>query len=235
MIIVPNEKIIRAAILTLQDAISRGIPAGAKLLKKYVNKRGLMIPDQAGNKMYCLNIDKRFLLNNLNGPAFVHHSGKEILFILDKGFSPVEYQNNFYVKYIKQIRLANPEEPVVSSGTYNLDNGGTLELSTNSKATKFSFNTYNSNYYLHTDSEDIPAVVDFIYDKAVKWYKNGKLHRTNGPAVIRRFDPKTGGEGRDEYWINGELHSKQSFDEYFSGIESQADKDMLTDLGQSFD
>lgn len=237
MIIVPNERIVRACILTLRDAIflKRHISKKTTLINSSYTRPGYEIQDDNHNIMLCMKNDNEFILNNLNGPAFRHHSGKEILFILNKGYSPVEYKNNFYIKYISQLELAEEGKPLVGQTTAKLKNGGYLEIFYNSKATKIGLRLRDSSHNLNSPNDNLPADIDFIYEKSLKWYKNGKLHRTNGPAVIKGFNKDTGEEGTVEYWINGEFHSKQSFDQYFSGIESQADKDMLTDLGQSFE
>jgi hypothetical protein len=234
MIIVPNERITRACILTLRDTIfkKQHLDKQTELLNTGT-KKGYKITDDKDNKMFCLRLTDEFLLNNLNGPAFLHHSGKEILFILNKSFTPVEYENNFYIKYVKQSDLLVKEQPVVG-GTMYPTNTGYLAVDYNYSGSKIRLETFNKNFKLNSIN-DYPAKVDFIYEKRIGWYVDGKLHRTDGPAVIQGFDKKTGEEGTVEYWINGEMYDKKTFDEYFSGIESKEDKDMLSDLGQSFD
>ena len=41
---------------------------------------------------------------------------------------------------------------------------------------------------------DKPAVI--WSEGTLEWYKNGILHRTNRPAIVRP-------DGSEEYWING--------------------------------
>ena len=45
----------------------------------------------------------------------------------------------------------------------------------------------------------------------VRYYLNGRLHRTDGPAIERA-------DGYKEWYINGKKYSEQSFNEY---IESK--------------
>jgi outer membrane lipoprotein-sorting protein len=54
---------------------------------------------------------------------------------------------------------------------------------------------YNKDEKLHRD-DDEPAAI--YYDGTKYWYKNGKLHRENGPAAIFA-------SGYEEYWVNGVL------------------------------
>lgn len=235
MIIVPNERITRACILTLRDTIfSKQHLTKDTVLLNSGTKKGYSIKDNKGNTMLSVRIGTEFFLNNLNGPAFKHHSGKEILFILNRSYTPVEYENNFYVKYIKQSGLLDPNIPIVG-GSYFKTNSGAISVNYNSKGTKIEIESYDKNGSLHSEGEKLPAQIDFIYHNRIAWYKHGLLHRTDGPAVIMGFNRSTGQEGSVEYWINGEIYDKKTFDEYFSGIESKEDKDMLTDLGQSFD
>lgn len=59
---------------------------------------------------------------------------------------------------------------------------------------------YYRNGKLHRD--DGPAVIK--PDGTQEWYKEGKLHRDDGPAVIYTF-------GEEQWYNNGEIHknSKQ--------------------------
>lgn len=73
------------------------------------------------------------------------------------------------------------------------------------------------------------------------WFKDGRYHRLDGPAtwmkseyVIRRFnDSNTGDEYR--FYIEGTEYTKEQFEEMFRGIDSIEDKELLIDLGQTFE
>ena len=46
-----------------------------------------------------------------------------------------------------------------------------------------------------------------LYDNGNKyWYLNGKLHRTNGPAIENA-------DGSKEWWINGKEYTEEDFNE----------------------
>ena len=57
--------------------------------------------------------------------------------------------------------------------------------------------SYHFNGFLHRDN-DLPAYKD--RHGTLKWYKNGMLHRTKGPAIINTS--KTIGE--EVYYLNGQ-------------------------------
>lgn len=79
-----------------------------------------------------------------------------------------------------------------------------------------------------------PSYLQYSSNGSLEWeeYKvNGKLHRTDGPALQKFapvYDPVV------EYYINGVKYTKEEFDNYFKDIKD-TDKDMLADLGQTFD
>jgi hypothetical protein len=56
--------------------------------------------------------------------------------------------------------------------------------------------------------EDGPAIE--FNDGGREWMIDGKLHRTNGPAVIWVVK---GEPDYLEYWINGEMLTKEEFDD----------------------
>ena len=66
-------------------------------------------------------------------------------------------------------------------------------------------------YYLNgrLHRTDGPAIERADGGKA--WWVNGRLHRTDGPAIERA-------DGYKEWYINGKKYSEQSFNEY---IESK--------------
>ena len=94
---------------------------------------------------------------------------------------------------------------------------------------------FDANGYLHRD--DGPAVTwydDFYGKKEMeKWMKHGMLHRLDGPAWIYYY---TDGKIRTaDYFINDKEYTKEEFDEYTKGLESKEDKELLVDLGQTFE
>jgi hypothetical protein len=98
---------------------------------------------------------------------------------------------------------------------------------------------YDNNNNKHRDNG--PAEISISpYTSTVtfNWYKHGKLHRTNGPAVVRKNKntPEINGTGyfSSQYWINGVQYTKEEYEKYFKDT-SEGDKDILADLGQSFD
>lgn len=84
------------------------------------------------------------------------------------------------------------------------------------------------NGVFHRDG-DLPADIqrdDYGNEEWEAYYKNGKLHRLTGPAVID-YD-------EEEYWINGKQYTKEEFDEFLKDVDTK-DIDMLSDLGQTFE
>lgn len=64
------------------------------------------------------------------------------------------------------------------------------------------------------------------------YLKNGEKHRLTGPAVITYYN---GIIYIEDYFIHGKKYTKEEFDEYTKGLESKEDKELLGDLGQTFD
>lgn len=91
--------------------------------------------------------------------------------------------------------------------------------------------------------EDGPAVIGYRKaDNAVLyniWVKNGKRHRLDGPAYLYWSGGLSAATNTTpsivEYWINGVEYTKEEFDEYVKGLENKEDKELLGDLGQTFD
>lgn len=96
--------------------------------------------------------------------------------------------------------------------------------------------TFYKHGKIHRDG-DLPASVETVLkgDKfsRLSYYKDGKHHRLTGPAeIIFEYDGRV---YEQEYWINNKEYSKEEFDEYVKGIESKEDREMLSDLGQTFE
>lgn len=64
------------------------------------------------------------------------------------------------------------------------------------------------------------------------WTVNGTYHRVDGPAIVMR--DKHGIIMHEGYFINNKPYTKEEFNRYFESI-SQENKEILSDLGQSFD
>jgi hypothetical protein len=88
---------------------------------------------------------------------------------------------------------------------------------------------------VHRDG-DLPSQIDkdSIGEHIVVFYhKNGKKHRLTGPAVFIRDEDNN--SFRLHYYINNVSYTKEGYDEYTKGLESKEDKELLSDLGQTFD
>lgn len=55
---------------------------------------------------------------------------------------------------------------------------------------------------------DGPAII--YSDGTECWYQNSKLHRIDGPAITYRGMPQHG-----EYWVHGKNFSKKEFEKHF--------------------
>ena len=55
--------------------------------------------------------------------------------------------------------------------------------------------------------EDGPAVE--YEDGEVQWYKDGQLHRDDGPAIEYAY-------GYKEWWLNGVLHTEKKFNQWLA-------------------
>jgi len=65
------------------------------------------------------------------------------------------------------------------------------------------------------------------------WYKNGVEHRVDGPS-----DYNIDNEGvmsSVSYHINGRAYSKGEFEEFTKGLDTKEEKELLSDLNQTFD
>ena len=71
-------------------------------------------------------------------------------------------------------------------------------MTTNFISSNESYPVYNN------DRSDVPTFID-VRDGTVvmRWYKNGMLHRENGPAMITKNSDKT---TLESWYINGQLH-----------------------------
>ena len=73
------------------------------------------------------------------------------------------------------------------------------------------------------------------------WFKNGQFHRLDGPAYFIKSEfvlRKVGDTSTDDeyaYYIEGILYSKEQFEAMFRGVDSIEDKELLIDLGQTFE
>ena len=201
MNIIPDDRITRAAILTLQNAVNQNLNSGhTQLLDKHGKVIGFRLRDDKNNVMYVVMYNKKYKLNRLNGPAFIHHSDKSIFFILNKSYTPIEYQNNFVVKLLATVKIKNDDNPIVCSGQYKSADGGNIHLEFTERF--INVHCYDTSYN-HNSINGMPAVVDYSGQHVFEWYKNGKLHNDNGPAIIRKDDVV-------EWWINGKKHSEKS-------------------------
>lgn len=70
---------------------------------------------------------------------------------------------------------------------------------------------------LHRDN-DKPAWIDPI-SHSERWYKDGKLHRLVGPAMI---SPPEGGHSHRYYWIGGSSFSKEDWEARVEVLNTQA-------------
>lgn len=66
------------------------------------------------------------------------------------------------------------------------------------------------------------------------WTVNSKFHRLDGPAyTIKNLE--TGEIDDEEYYINGKSYSKEEFNNFVKGLDNKEEKELLGDLGQSFE
>lgn len=88
----------------------------------------------------------------------------------------------------------------------------------------------------HDHRLDGPAVIRF-YENGNKrwqiWFRHGKKHRLDGPAYEEWDEHKN--KIQHIYFINDKEYTKKEFDEYTKGLQSKEDKELLGDLGQTFD
>lgn len=87
----------------------------------------------------------------------------------------------------------------------------------------------------HRDGDEPAEISRFIKTGQLNrlfYIKNGKKHRLTGPAVISFYN---GAIDSQDYYIHGVHYTKEEFDEYTKGLESKEDKELLGDLGQTFD
>lgn len=90
----------------------------------------------------------------------------------------------------------------------------------------------NDDHVLHRT--DGPAYI-FSYpdgDRHCSWHKNGLEHRIDGPSDY--LIDKNGNMNTVSYYINGKRYSKEDFDEFTKGLDNKEDKELLGDLGQTF-
>jgi hypothetical protein len=82
------------------------------------------------------------------------------------------------------------------------------------------FDHLDSSIQLHR--HDGPArIKPLIRGQLLEWWVHGKLHRTDGPAVIDYEEQL--------YFINGLQHSKQAFDETIQSVKELPPELKLTD------
>jgi len=70
--------------------------------------------------------------------------------------------------------------------------------------------------------EDGPAVTKA--DGTRFWYRNSKLHRTDGPAVIHS-------SGRKEFWLNGIFYSEKDYWEKLKPAKEMTIAELEKELG----
>lgn len=135
---------------------------------------------------------------------------------------------------IKEIRYFLNKQPIGGYYDYvyhNTDGPAHVGVHKNGNV---SYRTWFLNGTEHNNLNQ-PSYLQYSPDGDLEWeeYKvNGKLHRTNGPA-LQKFTPAY--ESITEYWINGVEYTKEEYDNYFKGLENKEDIEMLSDLGQTFE
>lgn len=83
---------------------------------------------------------------------------------------------------------------------------------------------------------DGPSYIQYFDDGQVDFVayeKNGKYHRLDGPAWESYYPNGRVFEMR--YYIHDKRYTKKEFDEYVKGLDSKEDKELLGDLGQTFE
>ena len=92
----------------------------------------------------------------------------------------------------------------------------------------------DENRLLHSDEG--PAYIKKFLDGNLFeeiWAKHGRMHRLDGPA--RQAYDSYSGDFLIQYYINGVHYTQEEFDEYVKGLKSKEDKELLGDLGQTFE
>ena len=110
------------------------------------------------------------------------------------------------------------------SGDYGLADGGYVKISFGSELINMVTTDSSGNY---NSINGFPAVIDYSQRHVFEWFKHGKRHNDNGPAVIRKDDMV-------EWWINGKMHSEQSYKDFFKDVDVDQKKN-LTDMMDTFD
>lgn len=67
------------------------------------------------------------------------------------------------------------------------------------------------------------------------WVKNGITHRIGGPAIWIHPDHKNIFVQGPRYYIEGVHYTPEQYKDYFKGIDSKEEQELLVDLGASFD
>ena len=90
------------------------------------------------------------------------------------------------------------------------------------------------------DRSDGPALtlisdnVEEKFNRYEGWFKHGKLHRLDGPAVITRHIRTHGPLKNDTYYINGKKYTKEEYERILSGVDKDQ-IDTLTDMLGGFE
>jgi len=183
------------------------------------------IRDQNGIIMYAYK-NVHYKLNNLNGPAFYHVEGnKKIFFINNEAYSEFDYNRHYAIKFIKNLKLKEPNQPIVGPGRYWLADYGTLEISINYSGS-IKLKTYNSKGDLH--NENGPAVVDFAFYHMIEYYRNGELHNSTGPAVLK-LNKDSNVETQELFFLGGKELTENEFKLFAKDYDS-TDINLYTDL-----
>lgn len=173
------------------------------------------------------------VLHRTDGPAAIENSG-ETFWVNGKLLSRVEFEKHFDIKEsinerTRDLSLGSYREKFQEiyynditkvrmmyidatdlSGTYGTKwlssrhaiSTGATTLRMTSVGTTFWFQNHKNRYH----REDGPAAYD---GDALLWMINGKLHRTDGPAVL-------GYDGTHEFYINGR---KMKYEEYIKHFD----------------
>jgi len=184
------------------------------------------IVDKNNIIMYAYRNGNAYKLNNLNGPAFYHVRGsKKMFFINNEAYPEFDYNRHYAIKFIKNLQLRDPKQPIVGSGRYRLANNGMLEIQINYSG-NMSLKTYNSRGDLH--NENGPAVVDFAFYHMIEYYRNGELHNSSGPAVFK-LSKDSNVDTQELFFVGGKELTENEFKLFAKGYDS-TDIDLYSDL-----
>ena len=177
-------------------------------------------------------------LHNPNGPALIHTKS-------DPSYpeqGSTKDSETFRIEYYINGKLHRDNGPALyrKTGGYNSIEQRYEWYNHGQKIKSFrdtggwGWKYFDAQDQLHRDNGPAELVMSpHMIGKTVKWFKHGKLHRIGGPAEIR-FNNEDNIISYVRYYINGVQYTKEEYEQYYKDV-SEGDKDLFTDLGQTFD